>query len=147
MEDMILDKKSLEDNTQGLAEIATRATIAQKPHTLKQFEKKAQKVVAKMGLVTKEQRDEILTRMQKTQIFRQLADNFISDEELITKLKEGLDATKVISTKSETLTVPDYATRHQYITTTMKAKGIDAQADDDSSNNMVTQINIIAPDS
>ena len=141
-----MDKKSLEDNTQGLAEIATRATIAQKPYTLKQFEQKAQKVIAKMGLVTKEQKEEILSRMKKTQIFRQLADEFISDAELIYRLKEGLEATKTIQINKEPHTIPDYATRHQYIATALKAKGIDASTEDDQTNNMVTNINIIAPD-
>lgn len=60
----------------------------------------------------------------------------MSDKDLLTTHTEGLNATKVHG--NELIEVPDYATRHKYLDTAYKLKGLTDNASKDKSSN--TQI-------
>ena len=48
----------------------------------------------------------------------------MNDEQLHEKLLEGLDATKSISSDNELIDVDDFPTRHKYLDTAYKLKGV-----------------------
>lgn len=48
----------------------------------------------------------------------------MNDEQLHEKLLEGLDADKSIAAKDEVITVEDFPTRHKYLDTAYKLKGV-----------------------
>ena len=48
----------------------------------------------------------------------------MNDEQLHEKLLEGLDATKSISSDNEIIDVDDFPTRHKYLDTAYKLKGV-----------------------
>ena len=48
----------------------------------------------------------------------------MNNEQLHEKLLEGLDADKSIATKDEVITVDDFPTRHKYLDTAYKLKGV-----------------------
>lgn len=90
--------------------------------------------------------------LRKLQIDDLMEEYGISDQKLLTKLDEGLDATRasnaaILVTKDGTvekaeeqglIEVPDYATRHKYLETALKLKkrlGPDTQTQSNTQNN------------
>lgn len=72
-------------------------------------------------------------KLTESKAWKELLDENITDELIIEKLKEGLDANRVISAitgkqasgaTADFIEVPDHAVRHRFVETSMKAKGI-----------------------
>jgi hypothetical protein len=72
-------------------------------------------------------------KLTESKAFKELLADQIPNELIVQKLKEGLDANRVISAISgkqasgattDFIEVPDQAVRHKYVETSMKAKGI-----------------------
>jgi len=69
-------------------------------------------------------------KLAKTKTWKQLLDQYLPDDLLAQKAREGLDANRVISaintgkditgTTSDFIEVPDLATRHRYLETSLK---------------------------
>lgn len=60
--------------------------------------------------------------LKKSKGWKELLDEYIPDDLLQKKLKEGLDATKNVYKEGETFAEPDFAVRHKYVDTSLKLK-------------------------
>jgi len=143
-------KKGTEANKQAIAEVALRTSLANsEPKHLvsqKKHEEKIRQDLKKMGFVTAKERQEILDTIKRTELFRKAAECYISDEELLDNIKEGLKAHKHISTKDDLIPVPDYTERRKYTELAMRVKNINTGSNEENDKSAVpVTINIINP--
>lgn len=72
-------------------------------------------------------------QLTSTDSWKKLIEKELPDGLILNKLKEGLEATRIISARvtskdagvdtDDFIEVPDYATRHKYVETSLKARG------------------------
>jgi hypothetical protein len=63
-------------------------------------------------------------KLKSTDIWKELTEKYLPDDDLLTTHREGLQATKRVTSPTEPDAVdPDYAVRHKYLETGYKIKG------------------------
>lgn len=138
-------KKESKKNTEDIAEVMVRSVANKKPATLAKFEKETNLQLKDAGIVDNQIKKEIITKIQKTQFFRELTENFVSDEELLNVYKDALSAEKINVVDKDPIYSPDHSIRLSAADKIAKFKGIDTKSEDDQVQQSNFQINILNP--
>jgi len=126
-----IQKKS-DKNVEDIAEVLVRTAANKKPESLKRFERETRSQLKEVGIVDNAIKKEIMTKIQKTEFFRQLTDNFVSDQDLLDVYKDALSAEKITMVDKDPVYTPDHTTRLSAADKLARYKGIDTKAEGDS---------------